>query len=388
MRLALFTDTFAPQVNGVSMTLQRLVKHLEKRQVEHRVFVPVCSPNDVYSDQFFRATSLPLWFLNPEYRLAMPNLIAIRNQLQQFQPDLIHIATPFSMGLSGLHYGKKYNVPHVASFHTYFDRYLEYYHMKFASGLLWRYFRWFHQTCLATFVPSVETMTQLQNRGIQNVDLWKRGVDCELYNPAKRNTEAIRSRYNIKAPQIFLYVGRLAPEKDLDILQQIMANLPLAYKDQVHWLVVGDGPHLHDMQNQSPANVTYTGYQSGETLAEIYASSDLFVFPSSTETFGNVVLEAFASGVPVVGARAGGVQEIIEDSVTGHLCIPRDSEDFIKKIIQLMDQPSTMQAYAAQARQYAMDQSWDSIFDKLLASYEQVIYEKAQQTASSGIQTA
>jgi phosphatidylinositol alpha 1,6-mannosyltransferase len=388
MRLALFTDTFYPQVNGVSMTLQRLVNHLEKRQVEHRVFVPVCAKDEVYSNQIFRASSLPLWLLNPEYRLAMPNLFSIRNQLQQFQPDLIHIATPFSMGLSGLHYGRKYNVPHVASYHTHFDRYLDYYHMKFASGLLWRYFRWFHQSCLATYVPSVETILQLQNRGIQNVNLWKRGVDCELYTPAKRNTDSIRSRYNITAPYIFLYVGRLAPEKDLDILQQIMTRLPLRYKEKVHWLIVGDGPHLRDMQHQSPPNTTYTGYQSGEVLAELYASSDLFVFPSSTETFGNVVLEAFASGVPVVGARAGGVQEIIVDGLTGHLCEPRNCEDFIKKIVQLIDQPSNLQAYASEARIYASTLSWDSIFDKLLASYKQVIFEKAQQAERSDIQTA
>ncbi|CAK4825945.1 unnamed protein product [Aphanomyces euteiches] len=233
-------------------------------------------------------------------------------------------------------------------------------------------------------------MQNLQNHGIQKVELWKRGVDCELYTPTKRDASSIRTRYNITAPYIFLYVGRLAPEKDLDILQQIMSNLPLGYKEQVHWLVVGDGPHLHDMQNQSPANVTYTGYQSGETLAGIYASSDLFVFPSSTETFGNVVLEAFASGLPVVGARAGGVQEIIEDGVTGHLCMPRNSEDFIKKITQLMDRPETIQAYAVQARQYALTQSWDSIFDKLLDSYEQVLYDKAKAalTESSGIQSA
>jgi glycosyltransferase involved in cell wall biosynthesis len=188
--------------------------------------------------------------------------------------------------------------------------------------------------------------------------------------------DSVRSKYNIKEKYIMLYVGRLAPEKDLDILQKIMVGLPVRLKEQSHWIIVGDGPHLQEMQNQSPSNVTYTGYLNGNTLAEIYASSDLFVFPSSTETFGNVVLEAFASGLPVVGAGAGGVQEIIQDGITGRLCTPRNASDFIQAIVQLMDQPSTMKVYSENARQYALSQSWDSIFDKLLDSYRQLMDEQ------------
>jgi glycosyltransferase involved in cell wall biosynthesis len=208
--------------------------------------------------------------------------------------------------------------------------------MKFASDLLWRYFRWFHQSCLSTFVPSLETLQQLQNRGIHNVELWKRGVDCQLFSPHKRQIDSVRTKYNIKERYIMLYVGRLAPEKDLDILQEVMVGLPAKLREQSHWIIVGDGPYLHEMQNHTPSNVTYTGYLNGQTLAEIYASSDLFVFPSSTETFGNVVLEAFASGLPAVGARAGGVQEIIQDGITGQLCTPRDASDFIQAIVHLM----------------------------------------------------
>ncbi|TDF98025.1 glycosyltransferase family 4 protein [Paenibacillus piri] len=375
MRIALFSDTYWPQVNGVAMTLKRLTEHLERRNVSYRLFVPRCSEDELYTNKVQRFSSLPFLFY-PECRIALPNYMSISNELQQFQPDLIHVATPFNIGLCGLYYGRKYDIAHVASYHTHFDRYLSYYHLQFASPLLWRYIRWFHQSCLATFVPSQETAEQLAGEGIRGLELWKRGVDCNLFHPGKKNT-AIREKYKIKERFILLYVGRIAPEKDLDLMPDIMRSLPESLRDHVHWIFAGDGPLLKHLQETAPPNATFTGYMKGEALAELYASADLFVFPSSTETFGNVVLESLASGTPAIGAASGGVQEIIQHGRTGMLCPTRDTAAFVHSIASLLEQPGTLRDYGLAGRAYALTQSWEAIFDNLLLQYEQILHSVA-----------
>ncbi|WNR42079.1 glycosyltransferase family 4 protein [Paenibacillus roseipurpureus] len=371
MRLALFTDTFVPQMNGVALTLGRFSQYLHRRGVEHLVFSPKSSADPGYSDDIRPITSIP-FFLYPECRLALPNLLALRAELDQFQPDLMHLATPFNIGLCGLHYARKHRISHVASYHTHFDRYLSYYRMKAAVPLYWSYMKWFHQSCDATFAPSQDTISTLQEQGIDRLLLWSRGIDCTLYDPLKKSAD-VRTRYGITAPYLFLYVGRVAPEKDIDTLIGIMRTLPDSIKNQVHWLVVGDGPQLPELRQQAPKNVTFAGYQSGETLAQMYASADLFVFPSSTETFGNVVQEAMASGLPVIAANSGGVRDIVLNGQTGVLCTPRQPQSFVQGIASLLENPDRMTSFGVEARNYALGRSWDRIFDNLLHDYEQIV---------------
>lgn len=369
MRLALFTDTFIPQMNGVARTLERLTGHLQRRGVEHLIFTPKSADDDFYVDPVRPIASIP-FFLYPECRLALPNVTALRAELDRFKPDLLHMATPFNIGLCGLRYARKNRIPHVASYHTHFDRYLEYYRMGMAIPLYWTYMRWFHRSCGLTFAPSHETIGTLNRQGFHNVRLWSRGVDCRLFTPDKRSSE-IRERHGISAPLILLYVGRIAPEKDIDTLSAIMKALPDSVSSRVHWLIVGDGPLLPELREQAPDNVTFTGYKEGEELAQLYASADLFVFPSGTETFGNVALEAMASGLPVVGADAGGVKETVVHGLTGALCAPRDPASFIRAIGTLAERPERLAEAGAEARRTALTRSWDSVFDGLLDSYRQ-----------------
>jgi glycosyltransferase involved in cell wall biosynthesis len=373
LRIALFTDTFYPQVNGVALTLHRLTQHLTHRGIEHQVYVPETSEAALPSDNVYRMLSIPFMFY-PECRIALPNIFKIRNQLDTFRPDLIHVATPFNIGLSGLFYGKRHHIPLVASYHTHFDRYLEHYHLQLAGPLFWRYIRWFHQHCVRTFAPSHETLALLNQQGISGLRLWNRGVDCHLFHPGRRHN-GVRERYGIQEPLLFLYVGRLAPEKDIHVLTSIMNKLPESLAERIHWLIVGEGPMLNEMKEAGYPRVTYTGYLKGELLAEAYAAADLFIFPSSSETFGNVVLEALASGLPAIGARAGGVQEIIRHGENGLLCTPQDAGDFTKAIIALMDNPNLLRSMGAHGRRYAQTQSWDSIFDALLDNYQQATEE-------------
>ncbi|KKI88855.1 glycosyl transferase [Bacillus sp. SA1-12] len=376
MRIAIFTDTFAPDVNGVARTLKRFTDYLEKNGIEFRVFAPVSTNESLFSSHIHRFASLP-FFLYPECRLALPNMLQVKAELQRFKPDLIHVATPFNIGLCGLHYAKKLNIPIVGSYHTDFDQYLEYYDLQFLSKFLWKYMHWFHKPLKKIFVPSNETMEQLKRKGFSNIRIWGRGVDCSLFHP-RYSKKQIREEYGIKEKFIFSYVGRLAPEKDIETLMTISLQLPDEVKNQVHWLIVGDGPSKEEMVKRAPVNMTFAGYLSGENLAKIYASSDLFIFPSPTETFGNVVLEALAAGTPVIAANSGGVKNIIKHEATGYLCDPKNADQFIQAIIHLLNHHALRLKMGDAARSYALSQTWEQIFDGLIKEYEDALIEKNQ----------
>jgi glycosyltransferase involved in cell wall biosynthesis len=304
-------------------------------------------------------------------------MLQLKAELQRFKPDLIHVATPFNIGLCGLHYAKKFNIPIVGSYHTDFDQYLEYYDLQFFSKFLWKYMHWFHKPLRKIFVPSIETMEQLKRKGFSNIRIWGRGVDCDLFHP-NYSAQQVREQFQIKEKFILSYVGRLAPEKDIETLMNISIQLPENMRSQIHWLIVGDGPSKEEMVKNAPENMTFAGYLSGEDLAKIYASSDLFIFPSPTETFGNVVLEALATGTPVIGANSGGVKNIICENVTGYLCEPKHIDQFQQAIIHLLENNTLRLKMGDHARKYALSQTWDQIFEGLLKDYEDALIENNQ----------
>ncbi|QFT90287.1 GDP-mannose-dependent alpha-mannosyltransferase [Bacillus sp. THAF10] len=377
MKIAIFTDTFTPEVNGVAKTLKRFTTYLDSKGIEYRVFAPESPSKDLFSSQVHRFASLP-FFLYPECRLAIPNMLSVKTELLKFQPDLIHVATPFNIGLCGLHYAKKLNIPVVGSYHTDFDKYLDYYDLPFLTKVLWSYMRWFHRPLRKIFVPSTSTQDHLRKHGFTNTSIWPRGVDCSIFQPT-HSSNHLKNKYHIKEKYVLSYVGRLAPEKDIALLPEIQAALPASIRHDVHWLLVGDGPLKQELHKKAPPNITFAGFQSGDGLSEIYAGSDLFVFPSATETFGNVVLESLASGTPVVGADAGGVRTIIQQGVTGHLCKPKDVSSFAAAIHSLLSDHEKRDQMSIAGRQYALEQSWDAIFEKLLKDYESALMEEKLQ---------
>ncbi|RSK28250.1 glycosyltransferase family 1 protein [Bacillus sp. HMF5848] len=372
MKIAIFTDTFSPDVNGVARTLKRFTDYLQSQNIEFRVFAPDSnSDRDIFSTHIRRFASLP-FFLYPECRVALPNMLSIKTELQAFQPDIIHIATPFNIGLCGLHYAKKFNIPVVGSYHTDFDHYLEYYDLQFLSKLLWRYMHWFHEPLRKIFVPSIDTLEHLKRHGFTNLSVWSRGVDFTLFHPNYDKT-IVREKFNISEKYILTYVGRLAPEKDVQLLPTLARSIPDYLRNEVHWLIVGDGPSKEEIMKDAPINMTFAGYQSGKGLAASYAASDLFVFPSTTETFGNVVLEALACGTPAICANAGGVKNIVQHGKTGMLCTPKDINDFQSAITHLLRENELRTKMGTAANAYARTQSWEKIFDQLLFEYEKAI---------------
>ncbi|WP_054939935.1 glycosyltransferase family 4 protein [Paenibacillus ihuae] len=385
MRLALFTDTYLPQTNGVARTLHRLTGHLNRRGIEHLLFTPKPASGQDDNDPVRKIASIP-FFLYPECRLALPHMSSIHNELRAFSPDLVHMATPFNLGLCGLRYAQKQNLPHVASYHTHFDRYLQYYRMRRIVPLYWKYMKWFHRSCDAILAPSQETIGSLRAHGFSGLRLWSRGVDCGLYTPEKRSAD-VRELYGSENQLLLIYVGRIAPEKDIATLLAAMRLLPDSIASAVHLLIVGDGPQLPELRAAAPQNVTFSGSKYGQELAELYAAGDLFVFPSCTETFGNVVLEAMASGLPVIAADAGGSRDLVVPGRSGTLFEPHQPAAMAEAICRLAEQPLLRMAMAQEGRRLALGRSWEHIFDRLISDYEEVI-EDRRIKSPAGIFTA
>lgn len=377
MKIAIFTDTFYPDVNGVARTLKRLTSYFEAQNIDYKIFAPDSNIKDYVSSNLHRFKSLSL-SLYPECRLAFPNLLQIKSVLQSFSPDLIHVATPFTLGLSGVYFAKKLNIPLVGSYHTNFDHYLQYYDLPFLSKIHWKYMHWFYRTCNKIFVPSTETYLHLKHRGFTNLEIWARGVDCQLFHPNYDKT-AVHELYCPQGKYLLTYVGRLAQEKDINTLLATAKSMPLEMNEKIHWLIVGDGPSREELQAQSVPNMTFTGYLNGKCLSEVYSASDLFVFPSPTETFGNVVLESLASGTPVIGAKSGGVKNIIKSGLTGYLCKAGSVQEFQDAILQLLNNDKLRDQMGIAGRNYALTQQWDTIFENLVWHYTCAIDEQNEQ---------
>lgn len=372
MRVALFTDTFLPQINGVTNTLTKLIEYYKANNIEYLVFAP-----DSYTDlnqKFNVEKFISIKFLlYPECRLSFPNVFRLRNSLLQFKPDIIHIMTEFNMGLAGLTYGKKLGIPTISNYTTNFAQYLKYYNLEIFQNTSWNYMRWFHNQNEITLCPSMETRELLNSQGIPNTGIFSRGVDCENFNEKLRSIK-LRNELGINDKIVLLYVGRVAMEKDIDVLLEGYRKISNKYKDKVSLIITGNGPELTRYKNSFPKGTIFTGYKKGRELAEIYASSDIFVFPSPTETFGNVVLEAMASGLPVIAANAGGVKDTVKNRVNGLLFNPGDANQLTNLVIEMIEDENLKNSLKANAKKTVSERSWTSIFDGLVETYEEVIF--------------
>ncbi|OGO80582.1 MAG: glycosyl transferase family 1, partial [Clostridiales bacterium GWC2_40_7] len=261
----------------------------------------------------FKSVSFPLY---PECRLSLPVYTGLCRYADCFRPDIVHLVTPLGIGLAGLKYARERGIPVVSSFHTNFDMYLKYYNLEYFHDSLWNYFKWFHRLSAINFCPSVDTLKTLESKGIENLKIWSRGIDTDRFNPICRD-EILRQKLGAGERKIFLYVGRLAIEKDLDILMLSIDKINNIYPGKAQFVLTGDGPHAGSLKDAAPENVVFPGYLRGKELAAMYASCDAFVFPSSTETFGNVILEAMASGLPVITVDSGGVKDSMLHNYNG-----------------------------------------------------------------------
>ncbi|MFP4020087.1 MAG: glycosyltransferase family 4 protein [Halanaerobium sp.] len=373
MKIAIFTDTFSPEINGVTKNLDRLLNYFSEAGIEYLVFAPETEPRieNIHEKHVVRMKSLN-FFLYPELKFSLPNYLKIKSKLVEFNADLFHLITPFNIGLTGLYAARQTDTPLVASYHTNFDQYLDYYQINFLEKAAWKYLRWFHDQALRNYCPSEETKKALAKRDFINLDIWGRGIDAELFSPEHRSQQFIEEN-GLTDKISLLYVGRLAREKNLSLLVESFKRLNQKYKKKIELIITGDGPELKRLQKELPDNVIFTGFKNGLELSQIYASADIFAFPSVTETYGNVVIEAMASGLPVVAVMAGGVKENLINNYNGLAVESNDAAEFTAKLEELIVNQRLRKLLAHNARQYALEESWDQVFEKLDRSYQKVI---------------
>jgi glycosyltransferase involved in cell wall biosynthesis len=372
MRVCLVTETYFPQVNGVSRTLGQLVRHLSERGDEVLLVHPDYGEAPAAErTHLVRSVSLPFY---KELYLPFPPFGAVHRAIDGFRPDVVHIATEATLGLSVLRHVLARKVPTVSSFHTNFDQYSAHYRVGFARGTIWRYLRWFHNRTRETYVPSRATIADLEARGFERLVLWPRGVDSRLFRPDRPGREVVRAALGLRPEDVVVsYVSRIAAEKNVGYLADALAEV-VKQRPATKLLFVGDGPARADLERTMGPAARFAGYRTGEDLADHYAAGDLFAFSSLTETFGNVILEAMASGLPVVALRAGGVGDTVRPGETGDLVEPTEPPSrFAAAIIALIDDHERRRRLAQNARAYAESQSWDEIMGALRVRYQHVI---------------
>jgi len=322
VKIAFFTETFLPKVDGIVTRLTKTIEYLVKNGDDVIVFCPEGSPNNYKGAKIVGVAAMPLP-LYPELKLGLPGP-AVSEALEEFQPDLVHVVNPAVLGLGGIWLAKTNNIPLIASYHTHLPKYLEHYGMGMLEPLLWELLKAAHNQALLNLCTSTAMVNELESKGIQRTALWQRGVDTNSFKPEYRD-QTMRAKLLGDYPDtgsLLIYVGRLSAEKQIERIKPVLEKIPDA-----SLALVGDGPYRNQLEKIFENTKTnFIGYLAGKELASAYASGDIFLFPSSTETLGLVLLEAMAAGCPVIGANKGGIPDIINDGINGCLYDP-DQED-------------------------------------------------------------
>jgi len=370
LRVALVTSSYNYIPDGVALTLNRLVGYLERQGVEVLVFAPIADrPAFVHEGTIVPVPSIPLPG-RPEYRLALGMAGYVKRQLLDFQPDIIHIGVPDLLGHAALGLANTHGIPVVASYHTRYETYLKHYwYLAPAEGWLKRILRRFYGACREVYLPSDSVRQALLGDGLKdNFKPWPRGIDMARFSPAKRSTQW-RARYGIGPYElVILHVSRLVREKRLDTLTAALRQLTVPHRV----LIVGDGPEREFVRQQLP-NAIFTGFLEGEDLAAAYASSDVFFFPSDSESFGNVTLEAMAAGLPCVCADATGSRSLVVTGETGFLAPADDTGAFAQAMTTLAQDEKLRRRMGQAARLRAQSFSWEETLAKMLGYYRALL---------------
>jgi len=372
MKIALFTDTY-DEVNGVSNTFRYLTEYCRENNRQLDVYahsdkkdsVEEMGPVRIY--RYKPAVPVDIYF-DMIFDLKIPRFRIFKDARAQ-NYDLVHTATPGSMGLNALAVARLDKIPMVGSYHTSLPEYVRQRIDKIvekfrlptehsgqrSENLTWDYMEWYYNQTRLVLAPSEHTKLVLESRLKSPVGIFSRGIDTERFNPCYREEHQ---------GVVVLYVGRVSVEKNLDVLTGIFSN-----NRDAKLVIVGDGPYKAEMQQHCP-DADFTGFLKGQELSKVYASADIFVFPSTTDTFGNVVLEAMSSGLPVIVTDKMGPKELVTHEENGF--ITHNTDDFREKLDLLIKDKELKKRMGANARKYAISRSWDAVFDKLFADYQMI----------------
>jgi phosphatidylinositol alpha 1,6-mannosyltransferase len=367
MRVVYFTESLLPLVDGVSHTLNHLFRTLEDEGVDFRVYAPFVPPADVsYSSRVrrVRAVRFPLY---RDYKVSIPGGRRLVAELDEYAPEIIHVASPTPMSIWAQNYARSRGIPVVATYHTHFVAYGPYYRLGGLEPLGWRLTRLFYSRCDATYAPSSSIVDELRAHGVPRVHLWSRGVDSTLFSPEKRD-DALRASLGVSDDvPMLLMVSRLVKEKDmadLVVMDEELRRRRLAYR----LVLVGTGPMRRELEMKLP-HAHFAGHHRGEALARWYASGDVFVFPSTTETFANVVQEAMASGLPAVVVDRGGPPGVIEPNRSGLVARANCGASLADHVERLLQDRELRLAMGRAARQRAQARTWAAVNAVLINDY-------------------
>lgn len=366
IKVAFFAEILIEDFDGAARTMFQLIHRIPKDQFEF-LFIFGVGADRINGFEGLRvpAVTLPI---NKPYKMAIPWFSGnrIRKKLQQFQPDVIHIATPSLLGEFGLKYANRHNIPVLTIYHTHFISYVDYYLKssprlsKIIQGFMARSQHSFYNRCDRVYVPSEEMRSALLSWEVapHRLQLWQRGMDTQLFSVRKKNRSVVQKLVGNDRP-VILFASRLVWEKNLETLIRIYQlsqdrNLPY------NFLVVGDGVALEACKRRMPG-ATFTGKVDHEQLSVLYASSDVFLFPSISESYGNVVIEAMASGLPCVLADGGGSRNFIRQGINGFLCAPNQEAEYLDHIIQLLEDPKLHQQFVEEGLRFVQTLSWEDL---------------------------
>ncbi|HEV3168967.1 MAG TPA: glycosyltransferase family 1 protein [Actinocrinis sp.] len=359
MRVALVTESFLPQVNGVTNTVLRILEHLAAEGHEALVVAPGPGPESYAG---FPVVAVPGVGLPGyrEFKLGLPTR-RVEKVLRGFRPDVVHLASPIALGAAGARAARRIGVPCVAVFQTDIAGFARQYGFRGTDAMIWSWIRHLHRQAEVTLVPSRASYEQLRAQGIPRLAMWRRGVDADRFDPRHRD-EQLRERLLGDREVIVGYVGRLAADKRVHLLAHL-ADIP-----GVRIVAVGDGPAAAGLRTQIPG-AALPGFLSGQALSAAYASFDVFVHTGADDTFGQVVQEAMASGVPVVAPAVGGPMDLVESGRTGLLFEPEDPADLRRCVAELVNDPVMRKQYGEAARETVLNRSWSAVCGELMDHY-------------------
>jgi phosphatidylinositol alpha 1,6-mannosyltransferase len=372
MRIALFSEVYWPMVSGVGVTLLRLTRALEERGHQIRIYSATYPLPKGQRDrpEVHRSPSIPL-FLYPDVQWAFPRLRDVMDDVARFQPDVVHVATEFALGITGLKIARQLRLPLIASSHTDYDKYAGRYGVDWALRMGWHYLRWFYGQAHRVLCPSHIYEAHLHSRGVTHTGVWSRGVDPAYFHPRFRSDDYRRALGLSPGDLLVTYIGRIAREKNLtQLLEAWIALAP--YRGSAKLALVGRGPLEDEIRRREIPGVHVAGLMHDRELSEAYASADIFAFPSATETFGNSLLEAMGSGLPSLAAAAGGVLEFAHGG-NAWLVAPNSAPAITDGLHRLMKDPMLRRRLSEGALQTARERGWDAVYDQLLEDYRDAI---------------
>lgn len=380
IKVAFFAEILIEDFDGASRTMFQLINRIDPARFEF-LFICGTGPDRLSG---FECLKIPVITLpiNSSYTMALPVLVKtiIKEKLQEFLPDVIHIATPSLLGTFALRYGQKNQLPVLSIYHTHFISYIDYYlkHTPFlinkVKQMVAESHKTFYNQCSQVYVPSESINNELIMMGIEigRMKIWKRGMDTLLFSPKRKNTSYLNDLTGNNLPTI-LFASRLVWEKNLETLFSIY-DLIQQKGIKVNFLIAGDGIAKVSCEARMK-NAVFTGKVDHHTLAVLYASATLFVFPSVSETYGNVVLEAMASGLPCVIADGGGSKDFIEQGSNGFKCAPYDPEDYVEKIQLVLKDRLIRDQFIGKGLEHCRELDWGKLANVYFNDLQELAFQ-------------